>query len=148
MADYGKNLAITIINRIKEVENVKYDKDLALLLKVSDKSISAYKKRDSIPLDVLIPYSRKHKVSLEWLINDRGPKRSGQMLAEEGAIYHVETDQDVVYDIAAQVHAALQGVEVAPDKFSQVVKLLHREYLGTNKPQTTEKINEVIKLIL
>jgi len=147
MIDEGKTLLRTILNRLKEAENVKYDKELAVPLKVAERTVNTWKNRDSIPWERLFEYSRRKKVSLEWIINGRGPLLSTNMVTEEGAIYHVETDQDVVYDIAAQLHAALQGREIPADKFSQALKMLHRESIATGQPPAVDKVTELVKLL-
>ena len=137
-----------ILNRLKEIEHVSHDMDLAVPLLVSKRNISSYKERGTIPWEKLFQYSRRKKKSLEYIINGRGPS-DATAVAEPGAIYKVETDQDAVYDISAQVYAELveQNKTADPDKFRQLVKLLHRQMLDTGNVPSYETIKEMVYLI-
>jgi hypothetical protein len=139
-----------IINRLKELEGVSGDLDLAIPLKVTKRNVSSYKERGTIPWEVLLEYGRRRKVSMEWLLNGRGPIDNEILaVAEPGVVYKVETNQDAVYDIAAQVYTELlaEGKQPGADKFRQLVKLLHRSMLETGQIPTADKIKEIIILI-
>ena len=70
-------------------------------------------------------------------------------MAEPGSVYRLETDQDVIYRIAADVYRALQqqGTAISADKFGQVVRLLHRDMLQNGGDAVAyDKVFEVVKL--
>lgn len=120
-----------IINRIKKAEGLRFDADIAIPLRADKKNVSVWKARDAIPFDKLIEYSRMEGVSLDWLVNGRGPMRVKDMIEEPGAIYKVTTNQDAVYWIAGQVFKAASegGKALTEEKFCDVVKLAHRDML-------------------
>jgi hypothetical protein len=150
MADAGETLVRTIFNRIKEIERFTYDADLALPLKTSKARVEQWKTRGTIPWENIVEYTRERQVSLEYLVNGHGPVRRAELLsavADAGAIYRVKTDQDVIYRLAGDVHAASTTV-LPPDKFKQALHLLHREYLDTGRYPSEEKISQLVKMAL
>lgn len=62
-----------IIDLIKELEGIDSDYALAALLKIPKQTIHAWKKRNTIPYDVLISYCRDRNYSLDWFLYDIGP---------------------------------------------------------------------------
>ena len=139
-----------VLDRLKTLEGVRNDVDLAAPLDTNKRNVSAWKERGSLPWERLSEYCQRKQISLEWLINGRGASQVTQLVAEPGAIYHLETDQDVLYQIAADLYRALdqQQIRITADKFAQALRLLHRDMLQTGKQQVAyEKILEVVKLI-
>ena len=139
-----------ILDRLKEIEGAKFDSDVAVPLEITKRNLANYKERGSIPWDKIFTYCRKNKVSMEWLVNGRGPQKNTDFgISEPCSIYKVETDQDAVYDISAQVYAELveQNKTADPDKFRQLVKLLHRQMLDTGNVPSYETIKEMVYLI-
>lgn len=57
-----------ILNRIRDKENVESDADLARALGVSAGRLSNWKRRNTIPLDVLSHYTDKKKIHLAEII--------------------------------------------------------------------------------
>lgn len=147
MSENG-SLATTVVERIKEVEGLKKDVDIARLLHTESRYISTWRARGTLPIDLIIQYSRERKVSLEWLINGNGAPRSTDMVSEVGGIYRVQTNQDRIYAIAGDVYRAILelGVELPPQKFTQLVRLGHREALDHGSEVPYAKIVELVKL--
>lgn len=129
------NIAITVIDRIKEAEGLRHDADVAVFLNVERKRLSQWKYRGTPPYEHLLSYSRASGVSLDWLLNSRGPMRSNDMVSETGGIYRVTTDQDIVYSLAAEVFRAVvdSGVKLSPELFRNIVHLLHRDMLNNQQ---------------
>ncbi len=150
-AKEGVNLFDTIINRIKEIENVEKDKDVALLLKMDPRHLAVAKSSGSVPYDRIVEYSRARRVSLEYLLNGNGPSRITDMAMEPGAIYRVHTDQDAVYEIAGMVYKALlaedEEMGVTWEKFMEMVKFVHRDMLdrGESKAPPYERVLQFVK---
>lgn len=145
----GKVVLRSILDRLKEVEGVNNDVDLADPLMTNKRNISAWKERGSIPWEKLLTYCQRHQVSLEWLINGRGPASVSDMAAEPGAIYRIETNQDAVYFLSSNVYRALleSDREIQPEKFAYIVRLLHRDMLDSNADEVPyEKVLGVMKL--
>lgn len=151
MTEKDKNYFLReILDRLKQIERVNNDTDLCTPLKVTKLNIASYKSRGSIPWEKLLEYGRRKKISMEYILNGRGPVENDRFgVAEPDAVYTVETNQDAVYDIAAQVYAELQaqGKTAGQDKYRQLIKLLHRNMLETGQPPGDGKIKELIMLI-
>lgn len=146
--DPSTNLATIVIERIKEVEGFKKDIDVARALHTESRNISTWRARGTLPMEQIIEYSRERRVSLEWLLNGNGAARSTDMVAEDGGIYRVQTSQDWIYAIAGDVYRATLelGVELPPQKFTQLVRLGHREALDHGSEVPYAKIVELVKL--
>lgn len=139
-----------VLDRLKALEKVRNDIDLAGPLATNKRNVSAWKERGSLPWERLFDYCQRRQISLEWLINGRGAREVTALVAEPGAVYRLDTDQDVLYGIAANVYRALQQLQtdISPDKFSQVLRLLHRDMLHSRKEQVAyEKVIEMVKLV-
>lgn len=138
-----------VLDRLKTLEGVRSDVDLAEPLATNRRNVSAWKERGTLPWDRLYDYCQRRQISLEWLLNGRGAREVNQLVAEPGAVYRLDTDQDAVYRIAADVYRALQqsGTTLNAEKFAQVVRLLHRDMLHTHSDAVAyDKILEVVKL--
>lgn len=95
-------------------------------------------------------YAREKGVSLEWLVNGRGPVHIRELaVAEPGAIYRVETDQDAVYRIAALVttHCLEHGIRLPEQKIENIVKLIHRDMIAAGQEEVSRaRVEELINL--
>lgn len=60
-----------IIERLKFEFNEKTDKGLCEKLEIPTQTISNWKKRNSIPFEVLFDISQKYNLSLDWLITGK-----------------------------------------------------------------------------
>ncbi|HGZ70044.1 MAG TPA: LexA family transcriptional regulator, partial [Nitratifractor sp.] len=69
-----------IIEKIKdilsnELEGKKvYDKDVAEALGISKESLSHFKKRNSVPLEQIVYFCAKRKISINWILFSQEPK--------------------------------------------------------------------------
>ncbi len=138
-----------VLDRIKSVEGVPNDVDLAEPLATNRRNIAAWKERGSLPWERLYDYCQRRRISLEWLLNGQGASQLTHLVAEPGAVYKLETDQDTLYQIAADIHRALHqtGTDISAEKFAQIMRLLHRDMLDNRREQIAyEKILEVVKL--
>ena len=146
-----KEMLNQVLQRLKEIEQVKNDSDLALPLVTNKRNIAAWKERGALPpQSTLLAYCEKKKISLEWLLYGRGPIYISGLIAESGAIYRVETDQDAVYTLASDVYRALIELEqvITTEKFAEVVRLLHRDMLESRSQSLAyEKILGMVKLV-
>lgn len=83
-----------VIERMKSSANLKNDSRVARALGVTPQAISNYKKRGSLPSDLVLKFAVIYNVSVDWLITGEGvahkaaPK--GDSAKEELASYGVE----------------------------------------------------------
>ncbi len=147
--DTRSDLLRQVLDRLKSLEGLRSDVELAEPLATNRRNIAAWKERGTLPWDRLYDYCQRRQISLEWLLNGRGASHVTQLVAEPGAVYKLDTDQDVLYRIAADIYRALRqsDTELSPEKFAQVMRLLHRDMLDSRGQQIAyEKILEVVKL--
>ncbi|WP_159460722.1 helix-turn-helix domain-containing protein [Pasteurella testudinis] len=57
-----------VLERMKNIVQVKTDKDLAGYLFAKTTTFSNWKKNNSIPLETLISFVDKHNLSMDWLM--------------------------------------------------------------------------------
>lgn len=56
-----------IFERMKEVTGEKSDKDLAVCLNVAATTLANWKNRNNLPIEVILSFAYKYKISLDWL---------------------------------------------------------------------------------
>ncbi len=147
--DTRSDLLRQVLDRLKSLEGLRSDVELAEPLLTNRRNIAAWKERGTLPWDRLYDYCQRQQVSLEWLLNGRGASHVTQLVAEPGAVYKLDTDQDVLYRIAADIYRALRqsDTDLSPEKYAQVMRLLHRDMLDSHGRQIAyEKILEVVKV--
>lgn len=149
-SDYERELLRGMINRICELEGFSNEVDVAGPLKVNPRNVAAWKSRKSVPWLHMEAYCQSRGLSVEWMLYGRGPRNSADMKMEPGAIYKVTTDQDAVYRLSALVHAICERYSIAlsEERFSEVVRLLHREAIDNpDRPVSEQKVEALIQLI-
>lgn len=83
-----------ILNRLKEVYNIKKDTDLAELLGISKSTLSNWISRDSIDFDKI--FSLCEHIDINWLLTGQGKRYKEYPAASENRIYATE-DIRVLY---------------------------------------------------
>ena len=139
-----------VLQRVKAIEKLSQDSEVAKLLKVSAGTIASYKQRGYVPLDKIEDYGRRRGVSMEWLVNGNGPVYVRDMVTEPGAIYQVATNQDAVYRIAAKVADCLVNskLKLSPEKIEKIVRMFHRDALAVGADDVpAEKIRSYLELM-
>ncbi|HZX36207.1 MAG TPA: helix-turn-helix domain-containing protein [Thermodesulfobacteriota bacterium] len=80
-----------VIERMKSSANLKNDSRVAKALGVTPQAISNYKKRGSLPSDLVLKFAAIYNVSVDWLITGEGAARKsareGDSAKEETASY-------------------------------------------------------------
>jgi len=66
-----------ILNRLKQVLNVKTDKELTEKLGISYSTLDTWKNRDKIPEKRLLEFSLKYQVPMDWLLTGEGEMYKG-----------------------------------------------------------------------
>lgn len=150
MARRGLSLVDDIFNRIKELEGISTDVDLAPILHSNRLQPGQWRSRKIVPWERIVEYARRRQLSLEYIVNGNGPPERTQLMAgtaEPGAIYRVQTDQDQVFELAERILTASQAMAspLPPAKFGQLLRLLHREWLDTGCPPPDAKLRELIR---
>lgn len=66
---------LEILSLIQQIENVDSDSKLLDVLAVSASTLSTWKKRGTIPFDVLFRYCDEKNIILNWLLTGKGPSQ-------------------------------------------------------------------------
>lgn len=128
----GSTLLRTIFARIKAVEGLRYDKELAVPLHTTAYNITNMKTRDSIPWTQLVQYCRERQISLEWLVNGQGPAfRHDLPRCEDGALLDAAdaADCSAAYRLAGMITEAADaaGARLTGAQVERLVGLLHAD---------------------
>lgn len=71
------NNTLDVIERLKEIHSAKTNKQLSILLGVSESGVKNWKDRNVIPYKEVCRTSLEYGVSIEWLLNGTGEKYKG-----------------------------------------------------------------------
>lgn len=82
MSNSDEKFSYEAIERMKKIFDIHQDKELAELLGIASSAIVGWKKRNSIPLDVLRSVASQKNVSLDWLINGDERQQLDEMETE------------------------------------------------------------------
>jgi len=63
---------IEIIDRIKEITNLKEDKEVATILSMTQANLSRSKSRNSIPYKHIMRYCQDHAINTNWVFFGHG----------------------------------------------------------------------------
>lgn len=72
----------SIIERMKQLEKIADDKNLAECLEVQAGTLSKWKIRNSLPIELACVFAHRHNVSLDWLILGKESPTLGEMETE------------------------------------------------------------------
>lgn len=140
-----------VLDRIKEIEGFRYDKEVGELLGVKTSTLDQYKVKKRVPLKQVVAYALERGASLDWILFGRGRAQPAAVgVGESPGIYRIRTDQDSVYDIARDLFRAVQSkhrcADLSPEKFAHILKLMHRESLELNELPSQEKLEMIVEL--
>lgn len=79
---------LEVIDRMKWAGRLKNDSAVARALDITPQALSNYKKRGEMPSNLIIEFSERFGISIDWLVIGTGDVyRRGAAAAEEGAAY-------------------------------------------------------------
>lgn len=142
---------VRILNRVKTVEQVWKDSDVAEILGAAARTVSNWKHRGQIPQEYLLSYCRRKNLSLEWLINGRGPMHSTYLVSPAPDANASQSSHDDLLDLAATVYqmALTDGASLSPEKFRQLLRHAYDETINQLEPKPVEdKIRNLIRLAM
>lgn len=100
----------------------------------SQQTVNNWKRRE-LPASKAVKIARAIGCSVEWLLEGAGDTVQGYRIAESDSLYEHLINHDAVYLIAGQVFKATKdtGKVLTEEKFSDVVKLAHRDMLDRHE---------------
>lgn len=128
---------VDTIERMKSAGKLKNDSRVARVLSVTPQALSNYKKRGKIPADLLIRFSEKYGLYVDWLINGEGPMyRAGYGPGEDASVVASAREEVRAYGDLAKT------ASMAPDEMISIGKLL--KILRKSDDNTKALINKVL----
>lgn len=92
-----------IIRRMKEALNIKTDVDLSKKLNVSNKTISSQKKRNSIPLEIILSVSFYSGFSSEYILTGYNANVDISQIKEKDYLLYSIIGEFIFKDIAEEI---------------------------------------------
>lgn len=83
-----------VIDRMKWAGRLKNDSAVARALDITPQALSNYKKRGEMPSNLIIEFSERFGISIDWLVTGVGDVYRRAMAAEEGAAYAGSSNVD------------------------------------------------------
>lgn len=151
MSDGERNLAIEVIERVKQAEKLRFDVDVAPVLGVAKTMIGKWKARGTVPFEKLVEYSEKTGVSLDWLFHGWGPIRV-EGIAEGRGTYTARPviDSDLYVAIGQQVDRIFEEAGVEPDneKRDRLVVITYNDMVKEGAESVApDKLMDLAKLV-
>ena len=94
MADF-----ISIIDRIKNLKNLKTDSSVAECLNLNQSAFAERKRKGSIPYEELIAFCLKESVSIYWILTGDGQPLHIQGVKEPSVLYGSGLDDQEIKEI-------------------------------------------------
>ena len=93
---------LDVIDRMKWAGRLKNDSAVARALDITPQALSNYKKRGEMPSNLIIEFSERFGISIDWLVTGSGDVyRRTAVAAEEGAQYSGKSDsidpEEIIY---------------------------------------------------
>ncbi len=80
------------MNRLKDYTKAKSFNALAEILGLSSSNFASLKKRNSVPYDKILEFSRSHNVSIDWLLTGEGQMFKRGEVVEDNVV-NIKTRQ-------------------------------------------------------
>lgn len=115
----------SVLNRIKQLEGIRFDKYLPTIFDASRNTINNWKQRNSIPGPHLISYCKRTGHSLDYVVFGRGRPEAPSGKVEHPSDYALR--QVRMYSITGLAYGAVQRSQrrVSGDEFERLLHILH-----------------------
>ncbi|MDP6352601.1 MAG: helix-turn-helix domain-containing protein [Alphaproteobacteria bacterium] len=104
-----------VLGRLAAVLDAASDTDLAQKLGVARGTVSSWRARGAVPVKDCLAAAHCNDISLEWLINGRGPKFVGDLEADPGCVATAPMDPYGEFLLRNYSLVGKGGVKLAPD---------------------------------
>lgn len=122
-----------VIRRIKEALGLRFDADVARALDLDRRTLSGYKSRGTLPFDSVARLAAREGLSLEWLINDRGPMKAEDLcrVAEPSPRYEAMINTSLFLAVQHKVMEIMDECDIkvdTPEMRDKVARLVNEIY--------------------
>lgn len=136
-----------ILDRVKAVEGLAYDKDVAVPLNMALRNLGAYKERGTVPWQQLAEYAQRRHLSLHWLVFGEGPREAEPMaIGEPRGHYGAAVDPQLLQLVLWEVFDFLRTRDMSTlnaEKLAKAVALMYQlfEERADSPPQRAQVIS-------
>lgn len=92
---------IEVIDRMKWAGRLKNDSAVARALDITPQALSNYKKRGEMPSNLILEFSDRFGISIDWLVTGVGDVYRRSAAAEDGAPYSAKSEsidpEEIIY---------------------------------------------------
>ena len=118
--------------RLRRSVGAKNDSELAKALGIIQQTVSAARKRRTIPCSWIIRISEKYGISCDWLLYGEGTKyrSKSRQISPQSSSTVSALDLDLIKEIVAIVEETLEKEEfhLPPKKKAELIALLYEEF--------------------
>ncbi len=124
-----------LIERMRWAGKLKNDSAVARVLGVTPQALSNYKKRGTVPTDLVLKFAKIFGLSVDWLINGTGEIfRAGAEASQPGAKSYIQAAEET--SRYSQSGPSMTDIEqLSPDELIYMGKLL-KVLRGDNSSKT------------
>ena len=113
-----------LIERMRWAGKLKNDSAVARVLGVTPQALSNYKKRGTVPTDLVLKFAKIFGLSVDWLINGTGDIfRAGAEATQAGAKSYIQAAEET-YKTGNSLGATTDIDQLNPDELIYMGKLL------------------------
>ncbi|MCC6501656.1 MAG: helix-turn-helix domain-containing protein [Deltaproteobacteria bacterium] len=92
---------LDVIDRMKWAGRLKNDSAVARALDITPQALSNYKKRGEMPSNLIIEFSERFGISIDWMVTGSGDVYRRAAAAEDGAPYSGKSEsidpEEIIY---------------------------------------------------
>lgn len=111
-----------VIDRMKWSGRLKNDSAVARALDITPQALSNYKKRGEMPSNLIIEFSERFGISIDWLVTGAGDVYRRAIAAEEGAAYSSGSSEQVDPDEIIYIGKLLKIIRADDKSHSSAIK--------------------------
>jgi transcriptional regulator with XRE-family HTH domain len=90
-----------VIDRMKWAGRLKNDSAVARALDITPQALSNYKKRGEMPSNLILEFSERFGISIDWLVTGAGDVYRRSVAAEDGSPYSAKSEsidpEEIIY---------------------------------------------------
>ena len=135
-----------ILNTVKEIEGISRDAEMARTLGVQQSMISMWRKRGTVPYEILLHFCEERDIDMVWLLTGEGPRHRG---ASEGVTSQA-IDADLMAEVIEMVEVVIEhnDLTLPPAKKARLITLVYDELAEdeSKRPLMEQKVVQLFKL--
>jgi hypothetical protein len=135
-----------ILDTIKNLEGVSKDAEIASIFGVRQSMITMWRKRGTVPYEILLNYCELRNMDPLWLLTGKGPKYRGSSQAP--AFRH--PDINLIREVIEAIEEVFERdrLSLSPEKKARLITLIYEEVSEDERKMSTieQKVVKLTKL--